>query len=68
MKESYWLWCCGLRETCIIKGYEPPISISLIRNVMPAVIAADIIGVQPMTGPVGQIHTLRTRYGKDSDA
>jgi hypothetical protein len=29
---------------------------------MPTVIANEIIGVQPMTGPVGQIHTLRVRY------
>jgi hypothetical protein len=29
---------------------------------MPTVIANEIVGVQPMTGPVGQIHTLRVRY------
>jgi hypothetical protein len=29
---------------------------------MPTVIANEIMGVQPMTGPVGQIHTLRVRY------
>ena len=29
---------------------------------MPTVIANEIVGVQPMTGPVGQIHTLRIRY------
>ena len=34
----------------------------VIRRVMPTVIANEIIGVQPMTGPVGQIHTLRVRY------
>ena len=34
----------------------------IIRRVMPTVIANEIIGVQPMTGPVGQIHTLRVRY------
>ena len=34
----------------------------VIRRVMPSVIANEIIGVQPMTGPVGQIHTLRVRY------
>ena len=33
----------------------------VIRRVMPTVIANEIIGVQPMTGPVGQIHTLRVR-------
>ena len=34
----------------------------VIRRVMPTVIANEIIGVQPMTGPVSQIHTLRVRY------
>jgi hypothetical protein len=34
----------------------------VIRRVMPTVIANELIGVQPLTGPVGQIHTLRVRY------
>lgn len=34
----------------------------VIRRVMPTVIANEIIGVQPMQGPVAQIHTLRIRY------
>ena len=34
----------------------------VIRRVMPTVIANELFGVQPMTGPVGQIHTLRVRY------
>ena len=38
------------------------VMLPLIRRVMPTVIANDIMGVQPMTGPVGQIHTLRVRY------
>jgi hypothetical protein len=38
----------------------------VIRRVMPTVIANEIIGVQPMTGPVGQIHTLRVRYADSS--
>jgi hypothetical protein len=37
----------------------------VIRRVMPTVIANEIVGVQPMTGPVGQIHTLRVRYADD---
>ena len=39
----------------------------VIRRVMPTVIANEIIGVQPMTGPVGQIHTLRVRYADNGD-
>lgn len=34
----------------------------IIRRVMPTIIANEIVGVQPMTGPVGQIHTLRMQY------
>ena len=39
----------------------------VIRRVMPTVIANELVGVQPMTGPVGQIHTLRVRYADSSD-
>jgi len=40
----------------------------VIRRVMPTVIANELVGVQPMTGPVGQIHTLRVRYAETFDA
>ena len=40
------------------------VMLPLIRRVMPSVIANELVGVQPMTGPVGQIHTLRTRYAE----
>jgi len=39
----------------------------VIRRVMPTVIANELVGVQPMTGPVGQIHTLRVRYAESND-
>lgn len=39
----------------------------VIRRVMPTVIANELVGVQPMTGPVGQIHTLRVRYADSQD-
>jgi hypothetical protein len=38
----------------------------VIRRVMPTVIANELVGVQPMTGPVGQIHTLRVRYSESA--
>lgn len=38
------------------------VMLPVIRRVMPTVIANELVGVQPMTGPVGQIHTLRVRY------
>jgi len=34
----------------------------VISRVMPPVIANELVGVQPLPGPVGQIHTLRVRY------
>ena len=40
----------------------------VIRRVMPTVIANEIVGVQPMTGPVSQIHTLRVRYSDTQNA
>jgi hypothetical protein len=40
----------------------------VIRRVMPTVIANELVGVQPMTGPVGQIHTLRVRYSDTVNA
>ncbi len=40
----------------------------VIRRVMPTVIANEIVGVQPMTGPVAQIHTLRVRYAEAMSA
>jgi hypothetical protein len=39
----------------------------VIRRVMPTVIANELVGVQPMTGPVAQIHTLRVRYADSSN-
>jgi len=40
----------------------------VIRRVMPTVIANELVGVQPMTGPIGQIHTLRVRYSDSFDS
>lgn len=48
-----------------IASYDP-ILISLIRRSMPNLIAYDICGVQPMTGPTGLIFAMRPRYGGQS--
>jgi hypothetical protein len=40
-----------------------PILISLVRRALPNLIAYDVAGVQPMTGPTGLIFALRSRYG-----
>jgi len=39
-----------------------PVLISLVRRAMPNLIAYDICGVQPMTGPTGLIFAMRARY------
>jgi hypothetical protein len=43
-----------------------PILISLVRRALPNLIAYDVAGVQPMTGPTGLIFALRSRYGSQS--
>ena len=44
-----------------IKGFDP-VLISLVRRAMPNMIAYDVCGVQPMTGPTGLIFAMRSRY------
>ena len=39
-----------------------PILISLVRRALPNLIAYDVAGVQPMTGPTGLIFAMRARY------
>jgi hypothetical protein len=39
-----------------------PVLISLVRRAMPNLVAYDIAGVQPMTGPTGLIFAMRTKY------
>lgn len=39
----------------------------LIRRVLPSIIAADIIGAQPMTPPTGQVASFKTRYDSDPE-
>jgi len=45
-----------------------PVLISLVRRAMPNLIAYDICGVQPMTGPTGLIFALRPQYDSQSGA
>jgi len=42
-----------------------PILISLVRRALPNLIAYDVAGVQPMTGPTGLIFAMRARYGEN---
>ena len=43
-----------------------PVLISLVRRAMPNLIAYDICGVQPMTGPTGLIFAMRARYSNQA--
>ena len=48
-----------------IKGYDP-VLISLVRRSMPLLIAYDVCGVQPMTGPTGLIFAMKSRYSSQT--
>jgi len=45
-----------------------PILISLVRRAMPNLMAYDVCGVQPMTGPTGLIFAMKSRYEGENDA
>ena len=45
-----------------------PILISLVRRAMPNLIAYDVAGVQPMTGPTGLVFAMRSRYDSQAGA
>ena len=57
----------GSTATGPVAGFDP-VLISLIRRSMPKLIAYDIAGVQPMTGPTGLIFAMRSRYGTNRTA
>ena len=48
-----------------VAGFDP-ILISLVRRSLPNLIAYDICGVQPMTGPTGLIFAMRSRYSSQA--
>ena len=51
--------------TGALKGFDP-VLISLIRRSMPNLVAYDLAGVQPMTGPTGLIFAMRSRFTSQS--
>lgn len=55
----------GATATGPVAGFDP-ILIALVRRSMPNLIAYDICGVQPMSGPTGLIFAMRSRYGTQS--
>jgi hypothetical protein len=52
----------GATATGPVAGFDP-ILISLVRRSLPNLIAYDVCGVQPMTGPTGLIFAMRSTYG-----
>lgn len=50
-----------------ISGFQK-IAIPMIRRILPGTIASDLVGVQPMTGPVGLVYSLRFAFGEASDS
>ena len=48
-------------ETGNVQNFDP-VLISLVRRAMPNLIAYDVCGVQPMTGPTGLIFAMKSRY------
>jgi hypothetical protein len=55
----------GALATGAVAGFDP-ILISLVRRSLPNLIAYDICGVQPMTGPTGMIFAMRSIYGANT--
>jgi len=49
-----------------VAGYDP-VLISMIRRSMPKLMAYELCGVQPLTGPSGLIFALRSHFGTDRD-
>src|SRR5210317_434171 len=45
-----------------------PVLVSLVRRAMPSLVAYDIAGVQPMTGPTGLIFAMKARYATDNSS
>lgn len=54
-------------NTSGVQNYDP-VMISLIRRAAPKLIAYDLVGVQPMTGPSGQVFYMRSRYANNTGA
>ena len=56
-----------VNNTGVAANYDP-VLISLVRRAMPNLIAYDIAGVQPMTGPTGLIFAMRSNYANTTTA
>ena len=54
----------GVTQAHDIAGFRK-ILIPMIRRIMPGTIATELVGVQPMSGPVGLVYSLRYRYAEE---
>lgn len=54
----------GVTQAHDVAGFRK-ILIPMIRRIIPGTIATELVGVQPMSGPVGLVYTLRYRYAED---
>lgn len=57
----------GSTDAQSIAGFRK-IVIPMIRRIIPGTIATELVGVQPMTGPVGQVYSLRYKYAETLNA
>jgi len=55
----------GFGQAGVLDKYDP-ILISLVRRSLPNLMAYDVAGVQPMTGPTGLIFAMKSRYSTQS--
>ena len=53
------------QTTAAVSNFNP-VLISLVRRAMPNLIAYDVAGVQPMSGPTGLIFAMKSRYNDDA--
>ncbi len=61
-QESFLSEAAPTSNTAGVSNWDP-ILISLVRRAMPNLIAYDLCGVQPMTGPTGLVFAMKSRYG-----
>jgi hypothetical protein len=53
--------------TANVQNWDP-VLVAMVRRAMPKLIAYDVAGVQPMSGPTGLIFSMKSRYGNASGA
>lgn len=57
----------GVNTASAIADFQK-ITIPMIRRILPGTISSDLVGVQPMSGPVGLVYSLRFAFAEAADA